>query len=57
MAKNVIYCYDVTKFHTYFSHLGVKKLRYEFEIWHASYCHVCPIHIIRFLENFENFGF
>ena len=31
-------------------------MRYEFEIWHANYSHLCPIHIIRFFENFENFG-
>ena len=34
-----------------------QKLRYEFEIWHANYSHVCSIHIVRFCENFENFGF
>ena len=34
-----------------------QKLRYEFEIWHVNYSYVCPIHIIRFFENFENFGF
>ena len=57
--KNVIYFYAVTTFHTYYSHysFGGQKLRYEFEIWHANYSHVCPIHIIRFFENFENFGF
>ena len=29
---------------------GGQKLRYEFEIWHANYSYVGPIHIIRFLK-------
>ena len=53
--------YDLFLLRHHISHLlqsfGGQKLRYEFEIWHANYSHVCPIDIIRFFENFENFGF
>ena len=52
---------DLFLWRHHISHLlqsfGGQKLRYEFEIWHANYSHVCPIRIIRFFEYLENFGF
>ena len=45
---------DLFSWRHHISHLlqsfGGQKLRYEFEIWHANYSNVCPIHIIRFLK-------
>ena len=34
-----------------------QKLIYEFEIWHATYSHVCSIHIIRPFKKMEILDF
>ena len=49
-----------TYFVTKVRYLGQPEIEHfsEFEICRpANYSYVCPIHIIRFFENFENFGF